>query len=232
MSSVTSIHYNRKSRRWCAVTGNGALISQHPPGKDGRQAAEQAAIKHDDPEIYALAFCLVADLFSDRCQDLHGRIWRGAAIAAAGDVREPYRIDEPATIARVKASSAETHHQNRHYIITRHQSRYYCDCTDFANDHAPELNGHKLCKHILAVKLMKLAKRPFPTWPDTQDERDKWLADHRQRQQANGQRLTEAEMARQLEEKRQNIQRWHHNRAMQERQRQHELTYYFGDKAS
>lgn len=221
--------YNRKTKAW-EVTANGRFLSTHPAGKQGQQEAEQAAIKHNDPEIYGLTFYLAHDLFRDY-PELNGRLWRAAEIVINGDVRQPYHIDSRATVARVKSQNPKPFEEGKHHTIDRPDpnGRYYCSCYDFTdNEKCPDVQGQKLCKHIIAVKLMKLAKRPFIAWPEKKlDERDQWLADYRKQQEENGKRLTEAEMERQLAEKRENMRRWRRNREMQERQEAASIEAYY-----
>lgn len=211
--------YNRKLKEW-QVVSDGHILNRFPPGKENAELAMIAAIKFNDPTIYGLAFYLAYDLFQGY-SDINGRLWRAAEIVINGDAREPYHIDGRSTVSRVRSQNPKPFEEGKHYRIDRPDpnGRYFCSCYDHQdNDKCPAVHGQKLCKHILAVKLMKLAERPFIAWPQPQlDERDQWLADFRKRQEESGQRLTDEEMGRQLEEKRENMRRWRRNREMEER---------------
>lgn len=223
--------YSRKSKEWQVVSDD-CILNRFPSGKENAELAMIAAIRFNDPEVYALAFYLANDLFRDH-PDVNGRLWRAAEIVINGDVKEPYHIDGRSTVSRVRSQNPKPHEHGKHHRIDRPEpnGRYFCSCYDHQdNDKCPAIHGQKLCKHILAVKLMKLAERPLIAWPTPQlDERDQWLADFRKRQEESGQRLTNEEMERQLEEKRENMRRWRFNREMQERQQESELANYTAD---
>lgn len=165
MSNAT-IAYNRKQGQWEVCQGDDLVT--FPPGKEGEAAARQQYLKFKDPQAYGAAYYLAYDLFRG-IVPLQERIWRAAAIVAAGGVRPPYQVgEEPHTVARVKnQTKANTPQHNLHYIVKRSPAshRYACGCFDFINDAAPKVQGQKLCKHILAHKIMKIINRDLPAWP-------------------------------------------------------------------
>jgi hypothetical protein len=182
----TNITYNRSLMQWEVATDAG-IHSVFPPGDDGQQAAEMCKLKLDDPVAYAAAYYLAYDLFRG-IQPLQDLIWRAAAIVAAGDVRPSYQVgEEPHTVARVKnQTKANTPQHNLHHIVKRSphpNGRYTCDCWDFTNDSAPKVQGQKLCKHILAYKIMKVINREMQPWPAL-DPKIQWLRDQEAKKEA------------------------------------------------
>lgn len=175
------VTYNARLRQYeVTAADNGRKISAHPAGKAGQREAEQAAISHNDPQLYALAYFLEHANYNGR-PDAISRLWRAAEIAASGHVMEPYSVDGSETVARVKSQNPAPIHHGQHHRIERHGYRLTCSCSDFSSQNCPEVRGQKLCKHVLAVKLMRVLERPFGAWPPP-DERDQWLLNHTRRQ--------------------------------------------------
>ena len=157
-----------------------------PAGDEGHQAALLAQLKNDDPEVYGAAFYLAYDLFRG-VEPLQERIWKAARMVAAGDVRPPYQAGEMRhTVARVKSQSKSGPQLNYHYVVTRSpfgNGRYACGCTDYELDAAPRVEGQKLCKHILAIKIMKIINREPEAWPEL-NQKQQWLLEQAKKRAA------------------------------------------------
>lgn len=181
----STLTYNRSLMQWELADQSGSILAIYPPGNEGQQAAQVDQLKVDDPDLHAAAFYLAADLFRGH-PELQKRVWRAADIVKNGDVRPPFQVGEqPHTVARVKSDSKSGPQAKYHYVVTRSPAnrRYACGCFDYESGAAPKIEGQKLCKHILAVKLMKIINRTAPPWPEL-DEKQKFLLEQRQKQAA------------------------------------------------
>lgn len=239
---TVKVYYDRSQKEYHLIdVDREQILRSWPPGPDSRQEATEAALAINDPQAHAAALHLTGTVFPDR-PDLHSRIWRAADIVADRDVFEPFHInDGPHTIARVKSQSAAGIHTGRRYAVSVHTTAdgklYTCDCRDYSGsaDRGPGAPKHRhqpLCKHVIAVKMHLLLRRPFE--PDEAGS----TYTPRQRQDHTASRATyhginpirrdresdadfEARMQREIDEKRDRMRAYAHNQAMDEQRRRH-----------
>lgn len=156
VGSECQVAYDRTSRQWLAV--NGHVIARVPAGPDGKRAAIEAVIRFQFPALAAAVDRLMAN--EPENEDLRRRIWKAAQIVANDQVEMV--ADRPPTVAKVASQSqAETTYwiygiapgAGWHWKRTRHSLA--CTCPDYRDGQAPELSGHRLCKHILAACLAR-----------------------------------------------------------------------------
>ncbi len=160
----TIINYNRSAKQYELSTPYGEMLETYPPGAEGAQAAKERALQLDDADAYAIARYLARDLFRHR-PDLQARIWKAGRILADGHVYEA-----PIMTAAAYAVRSQKDPQ-RFHLVTHQNAIYDCACPDCSSGSAPESDGQPLCKHILAIKAQKLARRPFAHFPHTSSPR-------------------------------------------------------------
>lgn len=168
-TNYSTITYNRKYREYQVLDEDGEVFATHQSGPAGKQMAVEASILHDDPAAHAAAYYLVHDLFRERA-DLHGRIWKAAALVATGKVFAAHPLrDNIITVAHVASM-----HQG-YYPVQEFSMGHACDCLDFVNRQAPPVRNQRLCKHILALKIHKIINRPLPPFLASPNKLYAWM---------------------------------------------------------
>lgn len=155
--SKSTITYDDKKNQYQVSAG--AEFLTFPGTPEGHQAAIEAGIKLDDPQVYAAAFYLAHDLFRHRRQ-LQARVWRAARLLVDGRVRKPFPQDGMQVKARVQPERDDNRHPIPYRVRRFQTASYVCDCFDFLrNPSIPKVQGQRMCIHIMAYKVQKLVKQ-------------------------------------------------------------------------
>ena len=125
----TRLCYNSTDRRY-ELRANQGILSTHP----NRQDAQMAQLAQEAPEAVALAQPLIS-----AHPELGDRALRAVALVADGAVH-PNGGEGSFYVTSQQGKDS--------YLVDLTAST--CTCPDW-EQRAPEVNGRKLCKHILAV---------------------------------------------------------------------------------
>lgn len=167
----TQAVYNRSLQLWQVIAPTGEITNEFPKGEQGRNAATLEAIRQDDPNGYQCA----ADFRFNRF-NLYPmtwpRIWKAARIVADEAVYMAHPLSQ---YNDREAYHVKSQSDDLFYIVTRLDTFYACTCPDCNLNHAPTIDGQKLCKHIFAVKIMKAMQREIPPYLDSPRGLFRWL---------------------------------------------------------
>lgn len=161
-SNLSVLTYDRNVKEW-QISSQDGFYKAFPAGTEGKRAAVQAGIQHDDPQLYAAAFYLAADLFRHH-PAVQSRVWNAALGIISGRYFAGHPLAGGSTAAHVAASSNDGRFHTIRKLPSRQGMFYDCSCPDFVFSGAPVVSGQPLCKHILAVKLHKITQRPLPAF--------------------------------------------------------------------
>ena len=126
----TRLCYNSTDRRY-ELRANQRILSTHPK----RQDAQMAQLAQEAPEAVALAQPLIS-----AHPELADRALRAVALVADGAVKPNGGAGR--YFVQSQAGKGDT------YLVDLAAST--CTCPDW-EQRAPEVNGRKLCKHVLAA---------------------------------------------------------------------------------
>lgn len=116
------------------------------------ELAKPDTLRRADPDIHRAANYLANDLFRHN-PAVQERVWP-AATFLFHDFFAPHPFDHHSVVARIRTKD------NTHHVVTRKGNVYFCTCTD---TDAPVSDHTRLCRHVLAVKIARLARRqPHP----------------------------------------------------------------------
>ena len=165
--------YTYQKKTWMLYDEN-----DQPVAVDGncKEAMIYAAIQEQRPRIYEAA--IVA---SQRHPKRDGFVWRAAQLLVNRHVYEPREENQIREVARVRSetfSYARPFDKDAGYdrdglYSIQHEGFLTCNCTSYHADYGPRTKqGHKLCKHILAVMLARATDTPFERFPKIETELD------------------------------------------------------------
>lgn len=175
MNGSCTVQYDKSKRKWLCVSPNGDL-AVFPPGKDGKQAAQELKISHDLPQVSKYLKHLTTTGFDPKSLR---RAFAGALILASHHVVQPNQklyANDPQVVAEITKGDPE----KPTYVIRKgvdKYSLYHCNCTDYFNNmgnlkmtperfleslESPYIKGVGIvCKHIWAYHFLSLL---IPKW--------------------------------------------------------------------
>jgi hypothetical protein len=160
MLQRTTVNYNRSAKVYQVITPDGEIIAEFNSGPENKMQAEAVAVQLDAADIHQAA-AHIADIFRNR-PDVLPRVWKAARIAADCQVYEAHPLAH--NTAYHVGSQGQP---GQFYAVKQAGNRYECDCDDCNFDHAPIVEGQKICKHIMSIKIMKAAGRQPPPYPNS-----------------------------------------------------------------
>ena len=187
----STVFYNRKAQHWQAVNGQGHLYTQEPRGKEGAAAILLSVVLHEAPTIGHLAQHMAHKYPQLKTRAINAAI---CLINSRLHHHKPHHGPGNSIVAEFVPEQGEERH-----VLTWTNNGPVCSCPDFRFRRSPlGPNGWPFCKHALAYQIQY---RP---------ERQKAEMEIKEQDE---------EIARQLERKRRNMQRYRLNKLAQEHHR-------------
>lgn len=155
---MSTVDYSPKQHSYQVVDQDDTILATFPAGQDGRTEAQRFALNLDHPKV-ALALQQFEQANRPHLRRLNLRPLKAAQLAAAGAV-------------------TPNGGPGRYYVTSQRApgARYAvnpprCSCPDWSHGYdglagaAPIINGHPLCKHLIAARLAGYRPiRTRPTW--------------------------------------------------------------------
>lgn len=155
---MSTIDYSPKQHSYQVIDRDETILATFPAGPDGRTEAQRFALNLDHPKV-ALALQQFEQSSRRNLRKLGGRPLKAAQLAAAGAVT-PNGGPGRYYVSSDRAPGAR-------YAV----NPPYCSCPDWdygrqgLTGAAPIVDGHPLCKHLIAARLAGFQPlRSRPTW--------------------------------------------------------------------